>query len=199
MDRRAQGHRPDRGPGRPRRGRGPARPRRGRPRPQARRTRRGARGRPRRDRGHHRRRAPGRAAGVRTRLLAGTDAAAGKVVAVVVLSDGAEVFLFRTTEALAAHAPSRPVAAQVAGGAPIAYGKFLAWRGHPPGRAAAPPGVRPHLVVRRGPVPRLEVRLRRLAGPQLRRGAPAARPRVDARRHGRRHGRDPHWRTRSAP
>ncbi|NUS57123.1 MAG: hydroxymethylglutaryl-CoA synthase, partial [Streptomycetaceae bacterium] len=38
-------------------------------------------------------------------------------------------FLFRTTEALAAHAPSRPVAAQVAGGAPIAYGKFLAWRG----------------------------------------------------------------------
>ncbi|WP_345680410.1 OB-fold domain-containing protein [Yinghuangia aomiensis] len=61
--------------------------------------------------------------------LAGTDAAAGKVVAVVVLSDGAEVFLFRTTEALAAHAPSRPVAAQVAGGAPIAYGKFLAWRG----------------------------------------------------------------------
>ncbi|MDI2132803.1 OB-fold domain-containing protein [Yinghuangia seranimata] len=61
--------------------------------------------------------------------LAGTDAAAGKVVAVVVLSDGAEVFLFRTTEALGSYTPVRPVAEQVAGGAPIAYGKFLAWRG----------------------------------------------------------------------
>lgn len=61
--------------------------------------------------------------------LAGTDAAAGKVVALVVLSDGAEVFLFRTTAALAEYAPTRTVAAQVAGGAPIAYGKFLAWRG----------------------------------------------------------------------
>ncbi|MEU8139374.1 OB-fold domain-containing protein [Streptodolium elevatio] len=62
--------------------------------------------------------------------LAGTaGSAAGKVVAVVVLSDGAEVFLFRTTEALGSYAPTRPVAAQVAGGAPIAYGKFLAWRG----------------------------------------------------------------------
>ncbi len=61
--------------------------------------------------------------------LAGTAKAAGRVVAVVVLSDGAEVFVFRTTDALRSYAPARPVAAQVAGGAPIAYGKFLAWRG----------------------------------------------------------------------
>ncbi|MCF2528959.1 OB-fold domain-containing protein [Yinghuangia soli] len=61
--------------------------------------------------------------------LAGSEAAAGKVVAVVVLSDGAEVFLFRTTEALGSYTPSRTVAEQAAGGAPIAYGKFLAWRG----------------------------------------------------------------------
>jgi hydroxymethylglutaryl-CoA synthase len=57
------------------------------------------------------------------------NAAAGKVVALVVLSDGAEVFLFRTTDALASYTPARTVADQVAGGAPLPYGKYLAWRG----------------------------------------------------------------------
>ena len=61
--------------------------------------------------------------------LAASGAPAGKVVALVVLSDGAEVFLFRTTDAIASYTPARTVAEQVAGGAPVAYGKYLSWRG----------------------------------------------------------------------
>ena len=53
----------------------------------------------------------------------------GQVLALVALADGADVLLFRTTDALASYRPPRPVAAQVAAGAPLAYGKFLAWRG----------------------------------------------------------------------
>ena len=56
----------------------------------------------------------------------------GQVVALVVLADGADVVLFRTTEALAAGRPASSVADQVAAGAPIAYGKYLAWRGFLP-------------------------------------------------------------------
>ena len=56
----------------------------------------------------------------------------GQVVALVVLADGADVVLFRTTEALAAHRPTPSVADQVAAGGPIAYGKYLAWRGFLP-------------------------------------------------------------------
>jgi 3-hydroxy-3-methylglutaryl CoA synthase len=54
-------------------------------------------------------------------------AEAGQVVALVVLADGADVFMFRTT---AVRPPTaRSVAAQVASGAPVPYGKFLSWRG----------------------------------------------------------------------
>jgi len=53
----------------------------------------------------------------------------GQVIALVVLADGAHVLLFRTTDALAAWSPARPVAEQVAAGAPIAYGTYLRWRG----------------------------------------------------------------------
>ncbi|HEU5306710.1 MAG TPA: OB-fold domain-containing protein [Acidimicrobiia bacterium] len=53
----------------------------------------------------------------------------GQVVALVVLADGADVLLFRTTDSLASYRPLRPIAAQVAAGAPLPYGKFLAWRG----------------------------------------------------------------------
>jgi hydroxymethylglutaryl-CoA synthase len=59
-------------------------------------------------------------------------ASPGQVVALVVLADGADVVLFRTTEVLAAGRPRPSVADQVAAGAPIAYGKYLAWRGHLP-------------------------------------------------------------------
>ena len=53
----------------------------------------------------------------------------GQVVALVHLADGAEVLLLRTTEAIARWAPERPVAEQIAVGAEIPYGKYLAWRG----------------------------------------------------------------------
>ena len=53
----------------------------------------------------------------------------GKVVALVVLADGADVLLFRTTDALRSWQPARTVDAQVAAGREVSYGKFLAWRG----------------------------------------------------------------------
>ena len=52
-----------------------------------------------------------------------------QIVALVVLADGVEVFVFRTTAALTGYAPHRTVAAQVAAGGSITYGKFLGWRG----------------------------------------------------------------------
>jgi 3-hydroxy-3-methylglutaryl CoA synthase len=52
----------------------------------------------------------------------------GKVIALVVLADGADVELFRTTDAIASYRPTRPVEDQLASGAPVAYGKFLGWR-----------------------------------------------------------------------
>ena len=58
------------------------------------------------------------------------QAAPGAVIALVVLADGAEVFVFRATDALASYTPHRTVAAQVAAGGAITYGKYLGWRGH---------------------------------------------------------------------
>ena len=52
-----------------------------------------------------------------------------RVIALVSLADGADVLLFRTTSALATYVPTRTVADQIQGGGPVAYGKFLAWRG----------------------------------------------------------------------
>jgi hydroxymethylglutaryl-CoA synthase len=56
-------------------------------------------------------------------------AAPGEVLALVSLADGADVLLFRTTDALGTYRPARPLADQIAGGADLLYGKFLAWRG----------------------------------------------------------------------
>jgi hydroxymethylglutaryl-CoA synthase len=53
----------------------------------------------------------------------------GQLVALASLADGADVVLLRTTEALADRGAVAPVADQVATGGPVAYGKFLAWRG----------------------------------------------------------------------
>ncbi|MEO6123419.1 MAG: OB-fold domain-containing protein [Ilumatobacteraceae bacterium] len=65
-----------------------------------------------------------------------------QLIALVVLADGAEVLLFRTTSAIASFVPARSIATQIAGGGPIAYGKFLAWRGNltvePPRRPEPP-------------------------------------------------------------
>jgi uncharacterized OB-fold protein len=57
------------------------------------------------------------------------SATPGQTIAVVVLADGVDVLLFRTTAAIAQYQPARTVAAQIANGGPLAYGKFLSWRG----------------------------------------------------------------------
>lgn len=56
-------------------------------------------------------------------------AAPGQVIALVVLSDGADAAIFRTTDAIGAWTPHRTVADHAAGGAPIDYGTYLRWRG----------------------------------------------------------------------
>jgi 3-hydroxy-3-methylglutaryl CoA synthase/uncharacterized OB-fold protein len=53
----------------------------------------------------------------------------GQVLALVALADGAEVLLFRATDALASFRPSPTVATQLEGGAPLGYDRFLSWRG----------------------------------------------------------------------
>jgi 3-hydroxy-3-methylglutaryl CoA synthase/uncharacterized OB-fold protein len=68
------------------------------------------------------------------------QAESGETIAVVALADGADVIILRATEAIAEHRPSAPVAAQIAAGGPVSYGRFLAWRGmvevEPPNRPA---------------------------------------------------------------
>ncbi len=61
--------------------------------------------------------------------MAGGAVPAGTPVVVLHLADGADAVVLRTTEALAGWHPARPVAGQVANGAPIPYAKFLSWRG----------------------------------------------------------------------
>ena len=53
----------------------------------------------------------------------------GQVIVLLMLADGADAVVLRTTEAIAAFEPAVTVADQVAAGAPVPYGKFLAWRG----------------------------------------------------------------------
>lgn len=66
------------------------------------------------------------------------QATPGQVIALVSLADGADVLLFKATDALASFTAARPVADQAAAGSPVPYGKFLAWRGmlpvQPPNR-----------------------------------------------------------------
>ncbi len=72
------------------------------------------------------------------------QSATGDVVALVSLADGADVVVLRCTQALASRAAAPTVATQAAGGAPIAYGKFLSWRGSlalEPPRRPEPPRV----------------------------------------------------------
>jgi hydroxymethylglutaryl-CoA synthase len=72
------------------------------------------------------------------------QATPGQVVALVVLADGADAVLLRTTDAIDAPRSGPTVAEQVASGGPVPYGRFLAWRGwlqvEPPRR---PPPARP--------------------------------------------------------
>ena len=66
------------------------------------------------------------------------QASPGETIAVVALADGVDVIILRATEALAEHRPAALVAAQVATGGSLSYGRFLAWRGmvevEPPNR-----------------------------------------------------------------
>jgi hydroxymethylglutaryl-CoA synthase len=55
--------------------------------------------------------------------------AAGSIVAVLHLADGADTLFFRVTEAAAQWHPARTIASQVATAADLNYGKFLSWRG----------------------------------------------------------------------
>ncbi len=79
-------------------------------------------------------------------------AAPGKIIALVQLADGVDVWLLRTTEALATGRPERTVADAVAAGrGELSYAQFLTWRGFlprepprrpEPERPAAPPSLR---------------------------------------------------------
>ena len=53
----------------------------------------------------------------------------GQIIVLLSLADGADAVVLRTTPALASYRPWRPVAAQTAAGGPIAYGRYLHWRG----------------------------------------------------------------------
>jgi 3-hydroxy-3-methylglutaryl CoA synthase len=53
----------------------------------------------------------------------------GQTIVLLVLSDGAEAFVVRTTDAIASYHPAAPVASQILAGAPVDYGRYLAWRG----------------------------------------------------------------------
>jgi 3-oxoacyl-[acyl-carrier-protein] synthase III/uncharacterized OB-fold protein len=52
-----------------------------------------------------------------------------ETIALVVLADGADALVLRTTPAIAEQVTRDPVEQQTTAGAPIAYGKYLAWRG----------------------------------------------------------------------
>jgi len=61
--------------------------------------------------------------------MSADPAAAGRVIVVVHLADGADALVLRTTSPLSEWRPERPVSQQVDQGAPIPYAKFLSWRG----------------------------------------------------------------------
>jgi 3-hydroxy-3-methylglutaryl CoA synthase len=56
-------------------------------------------------------------------------ASAGQVIVLLVMSDGADAFVLRTTDALTEYLPAHPVATQILAGSPVDYGRYLAWRG----------------------------------------------------------------------
>jgi len=66
------------------------------------------------------------------------DAGPDAMIALMMLADGVEVILLRTTEAIVSHEPSDPVVEQIKAGGVVAYGRFLSWRGmldvEPPNR-----------------------------------------------------------------
>ena len=73
----------------------------------------------------------GAAAPALTLAAALEEAAPGQTIGLVVLADGAEALILRTTPALAERPSVAPVADQLAG-ADLPYGRYLAWRGFLP-------------------------------------------------------------------
>jgi 3-hydroxy-3-methylglutaryl CoA synthase len=57
------------------------------------------------------------------------NAGPGQTIVLLSLADGVDALVVRTTAAITSYAPSRPVAPQITHGAPISYGRYLAWRG----------------------------------------------------------------------
>ena len=57
------------------------------------------------------------------------QASPGQTIVLLVLADGADAVVLRTTDALAGYQPATSVAAQVSAGSPVTYGRYLAWRG----------------------------------------------------------------------
>jgi 3-hydroxy-3-methylglutaryl CoA synthase/uncharacterized OB-fold protein len=53
----------------------------------------------------------------------------GQVIALVALADGADVLLFRTTDAIASYAPARTIVSQIENAADLPYTKYLNWKG----------------------------------------------------------------------
>ena len=53
----------------------------------------------------------------------------GQIIVLLSLADGADALVFRTTEAIAHQQTQAPISSQLVAGAPLPYGKFLAWRG----------------------------------------------------------------------
>ena len=56
--------------------------------------------------------------------VAGPD----EIIVLVVLADGVEAVVLRTTETISDHRWSRSVSAQIASGAAVSYGQYLSWR-----------------------------------------------------------------------
>jgi 3-hydroxy-3-methylglutaryl CoA synthase/uncharacterized OB-fold protein len=57
------------------------------------------------------------------------QASPGQTIGLVLLADGADVVLFRATDAIASYSPARTVASQIEHATDLPYGKFLSWRG----------------------------------------------------------------------
>jgi hypothetical protein len=53
----------------------------------------------------------------------------GQTIVLLVLSDGADAFVLRATDAIASYAPARLVGAEAIAGSPVGYGRYLSWRG----------------------------------------------------------------------
>jgi hydroxymethylglutaryl-CoA synthase len=53
----------------------------------------------------------------------------GQTIVLLVLADGAEALVVRTTERVTDRSTASTIAGQVHGGAPVSYGRYLTWRG----------------------------------------------------------------------